>query len=261
MSREKIEKLAELIKKSGSIVVFTGAGVSTESGVPDFRSPGGIWDRFDPNEMTFQKFVSSEESRRKYWDLFRTTYQEFQGIEPNRAHLAIAELERRGQLSAVVTQNVEELHQKAGNSPEKVLELHGTMWKIRCLDCEKDYPWEDAYRLLEKGEIPGRCPGCGGLFKPATIAFGQQLPMRTLKEAQQRSCSCDLFISIGSSLVVYPAALMPQMAKESGAALVIVNREPTPFDGIADLVIHDGAGDTMKTAVELAGKNWPGGND
>jgi len=252
MSREKIEELAELIKTSRDIVVFTGAGVSTESGVPDFRSPGGIWDRFDPNEMTFQKFVSSEGSRRKYWDLFRTTYKEFQDIEPNQAHLAIAELENRGKLSAVVTQNVEELHQKAGNSHDKVLELHGTMWKIRCLDCEADYPWEEAYKLLVQGEIPNNCPQCGGLFKPATIAFGQQLPTRTLKEAQARSCSCDLFISIGSSLVVYPAALMPQMAKESGAALVIINREPTPFDDIADLVIHAQAGETMKKAVELA---------
>ncbi len=254
MSREKIEMLAQLIEKSKDIVVFTGAGVSTESGVPDFRSPGGIWDRFDPNEMTFQKFVSSEKSRRKYWDLFKATYKEFQGIEPNRAHLAIAELEKRGQLSAVVTQNVEELHQKGGSSLEKVLELHGTMWKVRCLDCGKDYPWEEAYRLLEQGEIPGNCPDCGGLFKPATIAFGQQLPVHTLKEAQERSRSCDLFISIGSSLVVYPAALMPQMAKESGAALVIINREPTPFDDIADLVIHAQAGETMKTAVDLAGQ-------
>ncbi len=254
MSREKVEKLAELIKNSGDIVVFTGAGVSTESGVPDFRSPGGIWDRFDPNEMTFQKFVSSEESRRKYWDLFKVIYKEFQGIEPNQAHLAIAELERRGKLSAVVTQNVEELHQKAGNSPDKVLELHGTMWKVRCLDCGKDYPWEEAYRLLDQGDIPENCQDCGGLFKPATIAFGQQLPMHTLKEAQERSCRCDLFISIGSSLVVYPAALMPQMAREAGAALAIVNSEPTPFDDIADLVIHAQAGETMKTAVELAGK-------
>jgi len=254
MSREKVEKLAELIKNSGDIVVFTGAGVSTESGVPDFRSPGGIWDRFDPNEMTFQKFVSSEESRRKYWDLFKVTYKEFQGIEPNQAHLAIAELEKRGNLSAVVTQNVEELHQKAGNSPDKVLELHGTMWKVRCLDCGKDYPWEEAYRLLEQGDIPENCPDCGGLFKPATIAFGQQLPMHTLKEAQERSYRCDLFISIGSSLVVYPAALMPQMAREAGAALAIVNNEPTPFDDIADLVIHARAGETMKTAVDLAGK-------
>ncbi len=255
MSGEKIEKLAGLIAGSRNIVVFTGAGVSTESGVPDFRSPGGIWDRFDPREMTFQKFVSSEESRRRYWDLFRVTYREFRGVEPNPAHLAIAELEKRGRLSAVITQNVEELHQKAGNSPEKVLELHGTMWKIRCLDCAANYPWTEAYKLLEQGKIPENCPECGGLFKPATIAFGQQLPVRTLEEAQERSRSCDLFISIGSSLVVYPAAFMPQLAKEAGAALVIVNREPTPFDDIADLVIHGQAGDTMKSAVELAGQN------
>jgi len=251
MTGDKLKHLAGLLKACQDIVVFTGAGVSTESGVPDFRSPGGIWDRFDPEEMTFQKFVSSSESRSKYWELFQVCWKEFQGIEPNPAHLAIAELEKLGKLSAVVTQNVEELHQKAGNSPEKVLELHGNMWKIRCLECEAPYPWEEAYCQLEQGKMVENCPRCGGLLKPATIAFGQQLPIKTLKEAQQRSCSCDLFISIGSSLVVYPAAFLPQMAKDSGAKLVIINREPTPFDAMADLVIHGQAGESMEHAMEL----------
>ncbi len=252
MNEDKVEMLADLIRDSQNIVVFTGAGVSTESGVPDFRSPGGIWDRFDPNEMTFQKFVSSRQSRRKYWELFHVCWKEFQGIEPNQAHRAIAELEKRGKLSAVITQNVEELHQKAGNSAKKVLELHGTIWQVRCLDCQAPYPWEEIFNLLEEGEEINNCSQCGGFLKPATIAFGQQLPVHTLEEAQKRSCSCDLFISIGSSLVVYPAAFLPQMAKESGASLAIVNREPTPFDAIADLVIHARAGESMKTAVELA---------
>ncbi len=252
MSRKEIENLAGFIEESRDIVVFTGAGVSTESGVPDFRSPGGIWDRFDPNEMSFQKFTSSEQSRSKYWELYRVCWKEFQGVEPNPAHRAVAELEKRGKLSAVITQNIDELHQKAGNSPEKVLELHGTMWKVRCLQCEAPYSWEEAFHLLEQGKGVENCLHCGGLLKPATISFGQQLPLRTLQEAQQRSTGCDLFISIGSSLVVYPAANMPKMAKESGATLVIVNREPTPFDLIADLVIHGQAGEIMQGAVELS---------
>jgi len=252
MDKGKLEFFARLIKTSHNIVVFTGAGVSTESGVPDFRSPGGIWDRFDPQEMTFQKFVSSPESRRKYWELFRICWKEFRGIEPNPAHLAIAELEKQEKLSAVVTQNVEELHQKAGNSPEKVLQLHGNMWKISCLECEAPYSWQEAYNRLEQGKMIDNCSRCGGLLKPATISFGQQLPAKILKEAQMRSSSCDLFISIGSSLVVYPAAYMPQLAKESGAKLVIINREPTPFDSIADLVIEGQAGEIMKKAMELS---------
>ena len=251
MNEDKLKYLAGLIKTCQEIVVFTGAGVSTESGVPDFRSPGGIWDRFDPEEMSFQNFLSSSESRRKYWELFQVCWREFQGIEPNPAHMAIAELEELGKLSAVVTQNVEELHQKAGNSHEKVLELHGNMWKIRCLECEAPYPWEEAYSCLEQGGEVEDCPRCGGLLKPATISFGQQLPMKTLKEAQQRSRSCDLFISIGSSLVVYPAAFLPQMAKESGAKLAIINRESTPFDAMADLVIHGQAGESMETAMKI----------
>ncbi len=245
MSREKIESLTRLIQDSNNIVVFTGAGVSTESGVPDFRSPGGVWDRFDPNEMTYQKFLSSPQSRSKYWELYHECWREFQGAEPNPAHLAVADLEKRGKLSAVITQNIDELHQKAGNSPGKVLELHGTMWKVRCLKCEAPYPWDEAFRILEQGETVENCPHCGGLLKPATISFGQQLPLQTLEEAQQHTRSCDLFISIGSSLVVYPAAFLPEMAKEAGATLVIINREPTPFDSIADLVIHGQAGQIL----------------
>jgi len=245
MSGEKIEYLSSLIRESSNIVIFTGAGVSTESGVPDFRSPGGIWERFDPNEMSFQKFISSASSRSKYWEFYRECWKDFQRADPNPAHLAIADLEKHGKLSAVITQNIDELHQRAGNSPEKVFELHGTMRKIRCLDCEAPYPWEEAFRLLEQGKPVGNCSKCGGLLKPATISFGQQLPLRTLEEAQQRTRSADLFISIGSSLVVYPAAFLPEMAKDAGATLVIINREPTPFDMIADLVIYGQAGQIL----------------
>ncbi len=251
MASEQLEELARYIKHSSNIVVFTGAGVSTESGVPDFRSPGGIWDRFDPNEMTYDKFLSSPRSRSQYWGLFRVCWKEFQEIEPNPAHLAIAELEKQNKLRAVITQNVEELHQKAGNSPEKVLELHGTMWEVKCLSCEEHYPWEEAFRRLEEGKEIENCQRCSGLLKPATIAFGQQLPVHTLKEAQQCSRSCDLFIAIGSSLVVYPAARMPEIAKQSGAILAIINREPTPLDPIADLVINGQAGESMKNIMEL----------
>ena len=245
MDKEKVENLSRLIKKSDNIVVFTGAGASTESGVSDFRSPGGIWERFDPGEMTYQKFLSSPQSRSKYWEFYRECWREFRLAEPNPAHLAVAGLEKRGKLTAVITQNIDELHQKAGTSPEKVLELHGTMWKVCCLECTADYPWEEVFSRLEQGEEIENCSNCGGLFKPATISFGQQLPERVLEEAWRHSRNCDLFISIGSSLVVYPAAYMPEMARGSGAALVIINREPTPYDQVANLVIHGQAGQIL----------------
>ncbi len=242
-----MDRVADWIKESDKVVIFTGAGVSTESGVPDFRSPGGIWDRYDPEDMTYQNFITYPECRKKYWELHYTCWHEFQGTVPNRAHLAIANLENRYQkVTAVITQNVDELHQKSGNDPNKVLELHGTMWKINCLSCSQLYPWEDLLYRLDKGENPPECHYCGGLLKPATISFGQQLPKTTLQQAQIKSRNADLFISIGSSLVVYPAAMLPQLAKKSGARLVIINRELTPIDPWADLAIPGQAGEVME---------------
>lgn len=251
---EKMNMLAHWVKESQRIVVFTGAGVSTESGVPDFRSPGGIWDRFDPQEMTFQKFLSHEESRRRYWELFHICWKEFDGVHPNRAHQVIAALEEYGKVSAVITQNVDGLHQKAGNSPEKVFELHGTMWKIRCLSCNNSYPWNRAFKILEEGKEIGECEDCGGLLKPATIAFGQSLPEETYEQAYKHILKCELFLCIGSSLVVYPAARLPQIAKSKGARMVIINKETTPLDSIADLVILGKAGEIMDELIRLVKK-------
>lgn len=248
---EKLVKLADWIKESKRVIVFTGAGVSTESGVPDFRSPGGIWDRFDPKEMTFQKFLSSQDSRRKYWELFHICWKEFDGVQPNRAHQVIEILEEYGKLSGVITQNVDGLHQMAGNSPDKVWELHGTIWKIRCLSCDHQYPWQMAFKKMERGEEVRECEKCGGLLKPATIAFGQSLPEETFNQAYKETLKCDLFLCIGSSLVVYPAARLPQVAKSKGTPLVIINREPTPLDSMADLIIHGQAGEIMDEVLKL----------
>lgn len=253
MEKEQITKLANLLQESHRTVFFSGAGISTESGVPDFRSPGGIWDRFDPDEMTFQRFLSEARCRQSYWELFRICWKEFQGVKPNPAHNAIAELDRRGKVEAVITQNVEGLHQAAGTDPEKVYELHGTMWEIRCLECHAPIPWEEAFEKLEAGEEIENCHRCGGLYKPATIAFGQSLPMETLRLAQEASVRSDLFVSIGSSLVVYPAARLPEVAAKSGSKLVIVNNEKTPLDSLAHLIIRGKAGEVMSEALREMG--------
>lgn len=249
---EILKKLADQIKESNNIVVFTGAGISTESGIPDFRSPGGLWERFDPSEFTYQNFVSHPLIRRKFWEFYRENWKVSSGAQPNIAHRAVAALERQGKLTAVITQNIDGLHQAAGNSPEKVLQLHGTMWEVRCLSCNDDfYSWKEILNLLEEGkDVPG-CRKCGGLLKPATVSFGQSLPQDILQEARRVSMNCELFICIGSSLVVYPAAQLPAMAKEAGARLVIINREGTPLDRIADINIKGEAGEVMGSLLEL----------
>lgn len=248
--RDKIAALARWLSESRETVIFTGAGISTESGLADFRSPGGIWDRFDPNELSYPRFVSNPVSRRTYWKFYRENWKVSRDAEPNRAHYAVAKLEQLGKLSAVVTQNIDGLHQKAGNSPEKVFELHGNMWEVRCLSCNDLYSWEEIFKLLEEGKEVYNCKLCGGLLKPATVSFGQSLPEEALREAQRLSGRCDLFICIGSSLVVYPAAYLPEKAKNAGAKLVIINREPTPLDQIADMVFRGEAGDVMSQVVK-----------
>ncbi len=251
------EKLAEWIRESKNVVVFSGAGISTESGVSDFRSPGGIWERFDPSELSYPNFISSPESRKKYWQLYREIWKESSAAQPNRAHLVVAELENKYEkIAAVITQNIDGLHQKAGNSPQKVYEFHGTMWEVKCLSCGKSYAWEDIFHQLEREGAPEPCEECGGLLKPATVSFGQSLPADVLREAQQQSQNCDLFISVGSSLVVYPAAYMPEVAKKSGARLVIINRDPTPLDSIADLVIQRQLGEAMSEVLDYLGDNF-----
>jgi len=245
----KIGDVADLIFESAKVVVFTGAGVSTESGIPDFRSPGGIWSKFDPDDFTIDKFLYSPETRRKQWK-FLLEGGLFVDAEPNRAHVAVAELEKLGKLVCVITQNVDNLHQKAGNSPEKVYELHGSMNWIRCLGCHERYPLEVVIeRNRLNPEVP-TCERCQGILKPDVIFFGESLPQQTLSDATRHASSCDLLIVIGSSLVVYPAAYIPMYAKGGGARLVIINRSETPYDGNADVRINTSAGEAMEMIVK-----------
>jgi len=237
------DQIAELIIQSDRNVVFTGAGISTESGIPDFRSPGGIWSRFDPAEFTLHKFLNSREKRKKHWELFAKG-----GLtgnaEPNLAHYAIAEMEKLNKLDCVITQNVDNLHQRAGNSPDKVLELHGNMRRVRCLGCDRLFPMDEIMQKLETEDAPD-CDYCQGILKPDAVFFGEALPQKTLNNAIHYSRNCDLFIVIGSTLIVYPAAYMPIYAMESGAKLVILNLSSTPMDNRASVLINEKAGNIM----------------
>lgn len=245
-------QVADLIMNAQKVIVFTGAGVSTESGIPDFRSPGGIWDRFDPRDFTYQKFMTDPEGRKKMWQLHR------EGImtdaKPNPAHYAIAELDRLGKLDCVITQNVDYLHQKAGVPDDKVFELHGNNKWIKCLSCGNRYTFEQIKVRLDAGEEIPDCEACHGLLKPEVIFFGESLPVDALQEATNRSRDCDLFIVIGSTLIVYPAAYMPMYATSSGAKLVIINLSSTPMDGEATVLIRAKAGEAMSLIVQRVRK-------
>ena len=247
---DKIDAVSDMILKSSKIVVFTGAGISTESGVSDFRSPGGIWDRFDPDELSFPNFLASETSREKYWDFYRQLWPTMVEAEPNTGHYAIAELYQLGKLDCLITQNIDGLHQKSGIPEEKVIELHGTMQWVVCLECGKRYPREQIQSRLESGEKVPRCDDCRGIMKPATISFGQAMPVRETREAEARAATCDLLLAAGSSLVVYPAAQMPLIAKDNGAKLVIINLMPTPHDRYADIVINEKTGEVLPQIVD-----------
>jgi NAD-dependent deacetylase len=247
--QENIERVAEWIVGAKKVVVFVGAGVSTESGIPDFRSPGGVWDKYDPEDFEFGKFLSSEKARLNYWRMATEMYDSIKNALPNAGHLAIAELEKMGKLDCLITQNIDGLHFKAGNSRELVLELHGTAVYVMCLGCGKKYERDEIQAHFLKEERAPRCEACGGILKPATISFGQAMPEMETAEAYRRSGSCDLFIVVGSSLVVHPAAAMPVVAKRGGAKLVIINRDETAADNIADLVVRDQAGTTMAAVL------------
>ncbi len=251
---KKVESLARLLAAAERTVVFTGAGMSTESGIPDFRGPDGLWTRFKP--VYYQEFVSDPEARKRYWTLKRQEWRDYSGAEPNAAHRALVELERLGRLSALITQNIDGLHQIAGSSPEKVIELHGTARKVGCLDCGRLWETGEIMKRVDAGEETPLCtePGCGGLLKPAVISFGQAMPVAETERAAAKSARADLFIVVGSSLVVQPAAQMPLMAKQAGAKLVIVNLSETPLDGMADLLIPAKAGEVVPEAVGRLGK-------
>jgi NAD-dependent deacetylase len=246
MSRER---LASLIASARRAVVFTGAGVSTESGIPDFRSPGGIWSRMKP--IYFEDFVASEEKRREAWTRTFSGVAGWVGAKPNAGHLAVARLVARGTVSAVITQNVDNLHQASGIPAARVIELHGNASYAKCLDCNLRHELEVLKQsFLGRGEIP-TCRECGGLVKTAVISFGQAMPPDAMARAEEETLAADLFIVLGSSLVVYPAAGFPMLAKDNGARLAIVNREPTPHDAIADVVLHDEIGPTLTAVAPL----------
>ncbi len=247
MSEAEIERLAEMVRKARRVVVFTGAGISTESGIPDFRSPGGLWTKYKPIE--FQDFMASEEMRREAWRRKFAMDDTMKQSTPNRGHRAVAQLATRGKITHVITQNIDGLHQASGVPDEKVIELHGNTTYARCLDCHERYELAPIKLAFEKDETLPACTKCDGIVKTATISFGQAMPELEMARAQEAAVSCDLLLAVGSSLVVYPAAGFPIMARRGGAGLVILNREPTDLDAIADLVINAEIGDTLGTVV------------
>ncbi|MDB5418168.1 MAG: transcriptional regulator, Sir2 family [Phenylobacterium sp.] len=239
--------LARLIAEARRVVVFTAAGISTESGIPDFRSPGGVWSKMKP--IYFQDFVSDPAKRREAWERAFSGRAGWTGREPNAGHYAVARLVAQGKAAAVITQNVDNLHQDSGVPPERIVELHGNASYAKCLECgERHELAELKDSFLKAGEIP-YCRVCGGLVKTATVSFGQSMPEAEMRRAEAETLSCDLFLVLGSSLVVYPAAGFPALAKRNGARLAIVNREPTDLDGLADLVLHDEIGPAMSGVV------------
>jgi NAD-dependent deacetylase len=234
-----IAKGAQIIKEAKKILVFSGAGMSTESGIPDFRSPGGVWSKYDPSDFYFDKIISSEKAREKYWEMSTEFYDTMKDAVPNRAHLAIRAIEESGKLLAIVTQNIDNLHHKAGNSPERIIEIHGTAISVSCLSCGKKYDREDIQERLNSGVKVPYCDDCAGILKPDTISFGQAMPEDKMADALMYARECDLCIVLGSSLVVYPAASVPVHAVQNGATLIIINRDETPLDAEADLVCHE----------------------
>jgi NAD-dependent deacetylase len=231
-----------MLATSKRTVVFTGAGISTESGIPDFRSPGGIWTQYQP--IDFREFLSSEEARRETWRRKIAVDGAISRAEPNRGHRAIAHLAALGKISSVITQNIDGLHQRSGIPDEEVIELHGNGTYAACLECASRYELAEVFAAFKANEEPPRCD-CGGFIKSATISFGQPMPFEPMRRAQAESKACDLFIAIGSSLVVYPAAGFPAVAKQNGSRLVILNREPTDLDYLADLVLNLEIGPTL----------------
>lgn len=239
---ESIEQLLPLLADAERIVAFTGAGISTESGIPDFRSPGGVWATSTP--VYFDEFLRSPEAREEYWRQKSEGHDSIANAEPNIAHRTIARWEEEGRSPGVITQNIDGLHQIAGS--QVVWELHGTAREVSCLDCGARYDAGEMVQLYrDDGRVP-ICPQCGGKLKHATVSFGQQLPEDVLREAAAAAESADVFLAIGSSLVVHPAAGLPAMAKRGGARLVIINRDETPLDSMADVVVNVGIGEVFE---------------
>jgi NAD-dependent deacetylase len=245
-----MKTLAADIQEAKKIVAFTGAGISAESGIPTYRGEGGLWTKYDPS-----KYASIEHFKRDpsyYWSFFKEVrYPILKKVKPNKAHLALFELEKAGNLETVITQNIDGLHQEAGSST--VIELHGTTRTIVCVDCASKYTIGEAFAILEK-QIPPLCSECNGILRPDVIFFGEMLDPQVLRDAYAEAGSCDFLLAVGSSLVVYPAADIPLRAKQAGAKLAIINKGSTPLDSVADYVIDDAAGQVLPQIVSVLTK-------
>ena len=250
MSEEDVQALGRMIDNAQRIVCFTGAGISTESGIPDFRSPGtGLWNKIKP--IQFQDFIASEEARRESWQRKFSGDRTMEDAQPNQGHFALARLVETGKCSAIITQNVDNLHQNSGVPDERVIELHGNASYASCLSCQTRYELAELEQQFANLSRVEPCSRCGGIIKTATISFGQSMPEDEMRRAQAEVEACDMCIVLGSSLTVYPAAGFPEYAKRLGAGLAIVNREETPLDPVADVVVHEQIGPTMALVVGL----------
>jgi NAD-dependent deacetylase len=246
MSDKKIQQAAEMISKSTSTVALTGAGVSTKSGIPDFRGPDGLWTKVDPAKFaSISGFLSNPKG---WWEMALEMAPTFMNAKPNPSHTMLAKLEKMGLLDCLVTQNVDGLHQKAGS--KNVLEVHGSLFSATCTVCQIQVDRKYLEKAMRKRQIPVMCPTCGGLLKLDTVFFGEALPQKTLGAAVEASRNCELMLAVGSYLVVYPVATLPTFATQSGAKFIIINQEPTPLDQMADLVFHAEAGETLTQIVK-----------
>jgi len=248
-SQSAIDEVRELIGSSHKIVVLTGAGISTESGIPDFRGPQGVWTKNPGAEKlaNLQVYLSDPEIRKRAWQ--KRLQSEALTAEPNAGHRALVELERRGKLHALITQNIDGLHQKAGSSPDLVVEIHGTIHEVVCMSCSERAPMERALQRVRAGELDPPCRTCGGILKSATISFGQSLVHEDLNRSERAARSCDLLLAIGSTLSVYPIAAVVPLAKRAGARLVIMNGEATEMDDLADFVLRGRIGELLPKLV------------
>jgi len=252
MKHEAMDTAASLLAASSHVVVLTGAGISTDSGIPDFRGPNGLWTRNPEAERAsnIRHYVGDPEVRRINWQR-RAAGELWADVEPNAGHHAIVHLEELGKLHTLITQNVDELHQQAGTSPDKIVEIHGTTRKVKCLVCGWRAEMEVVLQRVRAGDPDPHCTECGGILKSDTVSFGQSLDPENLERAEMAAHDADLFLAVGTSLAVFPINETARIAKSAGAKLVIINREPTPFDLLADVVIHDSISDVLPAVVGL----------
>ena len=245
--KKQIQLIAEKVAQGGNNIIFTGAGISTESGIPDYRSQGGLWDKFTP--VYFDEFMSSKKARIEYWRRKSALWADLKNARPNPAHTAVARLYDMGLIEAVVTQNIDGLHQDSGIPADRVIELHGNTRRVRCMTCNEISSVEDAQARIDAGDPAPECH-CGGYLKPDTISFGQSMPQEEVQRAAELSSTSDFFLVVGSTLLVQPAALMPEYARQAGAFLAIINLSETPFDNVCDVLIREKAGAALEKIAD-----------